>query len=86
MRQHSNVFTEFPDDLKAIRKLRSMDLVFNEICEDLEVMGQEIALLTEEQRLSTQGVFLDVNDSYRALRQELAEYLRKKGNTTTECQ
>ncbi|MBV1895942.1 MAG: hypothetical protein KUG70_05745 [Rhodobacteraceae bacterium] len=82
MAQDSDIAADFPDDIVAIRKLRLANLVFNEVCEDLELMSRDLALFSEEERRQKQGRYLDVHESYQALREELVEFLRREKVTT----
>ena len=82
MTQENYITTEFPNDLRAIQKLRLANSVFSEICDDLELMGRDLALFTEEERLGNHGTYLDVQESYQALRTELAEFLRRTSHAT----
>ena len=80
MEQHSYVISEFPDDAQTIQRLRPVNSVFDEICEDLELLGRDLARFSEEDRLMNQGEYLDARESYQALCQELAEILRRESN------
>jgi uncharacterized protein YdcH (DUF465 family) len=77
MTRQSYIETEFPNDLSAIQKLRSENSVFAEICDDLELMGRDLALFSDDESLPEQGVYLDILESIQALRQELAELLQR---------
>ena len=83
MTQENYITTEFPNDLVAIQKLRLVNSVFDEICEDLELMGRDLALFSEGERLQNHGAYLDVQESYQALRNELVEFLRRTGHATS---
>lgn len=82
MTQENYITTEFPNELLAIQRLRLANSVFDEICDDLELMGRDLALFSEEERLRNHGTYLDVQESYQALRIELAEFLRRRGHAT----
>ena len=77
MAQESYISAQFPDELQAIRRLRSENPVFNEICDDLDLLGRDIALFSGEQRLSEQGAYLDILESIQALHHELVEFLQR---------
>lgn len=77
MAQESYISAQFPDELQAIRRLCSENPVFNEICDDLDLLGRDIALFSGEQRLSEQGAYLDILESIQALRHELFEFLQR---------
>jgi len=83
MKQESYIAAEFPGDFQAIQMLRSRNSVFDEICNDLELLGQELALFSEEESLRTQGAYCDVVESMQALRLELVELLRRKSSPVT---
>jgi hypothetical protein len=84
MTQESGIASEFPGDLPAIQRLRSEDPVFAEICDDLELLGRDLALFSEEERLRKQGAYLDIQESIQALRQELIEILRRRSNSAAD--
>lgn len=84
MTQKDYLAVEFPDDLPAIQRLRSEDQVFDEICEDLELLGRDIALFSEEEIASENGLHLDYLESAQALRQEIVEILHSKGNSAAD--
>lgn len=78
MTQTSCIATEFPAELSAIKSLRSQSVVFNEICDDLELLGRDIALfsgLSVNVRNQKQDEYRDTQLSYQALRQEISEFL-----------
>ena len=78
---HKNYLAaEFPDDLPALQRLRLEDQVFDEICEDLELLDRDISLFSEEEIASGNGLYLDYQESAQALRQEIVEILHSKGN------
>jgi hypothetical protein len=76
MTQDSCIGTEFPGEVLAIQRLRSDNSVFNEICEDFEMMGQELAGFSKGERLRNPDIYLDLQESYQALHQELVAVLR----------
>lgn len=80
MTQESYIASEFPGDLPAIQRLRSENSVFDEICDDLELLGRDRALFSDEERLPKQGAYLDVLESIQALREEIVEYLHTNGS------
>lgn len=75
MSHSHNIPAEFPDDLFVIKKLRSVDFNFNEICEDLELLGRDLAEMTREKSERTHQFYTDTQESYQALRQEIVDYL-----------
>ena len=78
MTQASYIAAEFPIDFLAIQRLRLEDSVFAEICEDLELMGRDLALFSEAERLGDRGAYSDIQESIHALRNEFVEYLHCK--------
>jgi len=80
MIQESYIAAEFPGDLPAIQRLRSENSVFDEICDDLELLGRDLALISEEESPEKQGVYRDVLESFQALREEIVEFLHCKSN------
>ena len=80
MTQASNIAAEFPNDLPAIQRLRSENSVFDEICNDLELLGRDLDLFSEKESLGKQGEYRDVLDSFQALREEIVEFLHTNAN------
>jgi uncharacterized protein YdcH (DUF465 family) len=77
MTQVSYITAEFPGDLLAIQRLRSEDSAFSEICDDLELLGRDLALFSDNESLPKQGAYFDILESILALRQELVEFLQR---------
>ncbi len=84
MTKDSYVASEFPGDLPAIQRLRAEDSVFAEICDDLELLGRDLALFSEKESLRKQGAYLDIQESIQALRQEITETLRLRSNSAAD--
>ncbi len=84
MTQESYIASEFPDDLLTIQRLRLKDSVFAEICEDLELMGRDIALFSKAERLGNQGAYPDILESIQALREEIVEFLQRNGKPAVD--
>lgn len=84
MKTKSYIAAEFPDDLTAIQRLRSENMAFGEICDDLELLGRDLALFSKAEKLRNTGACLDVQESYQALRQELAELLLRNAKSAAD--
>ena len=84
MNEHNYIAVEFPDDLSVIQELRSVSFAFSEICDDLELMGRELAQHSSVNSGQSQDIYLDACESYQALRRESDEYLHRSKTTTTQ--
>lgn len=84
MTQKDYLAIEFPNGLPAVLRLRSEDPVFDEICGDLELPGQDVELLSAKEGVLEDGAHRDILESMQALRQEIVEILRRKGNATAD--
>lgn len=72
----SYLAAEFSDHLLTIQQLRSENADVDEICKDLEILGQELAGFSKPERQRYRRGYLDIKESYLALRQELSEILK----------
>lgn len=81
MTQDSYLAAEFSDDLLTIQQLRSENADVDDICKDLEILGRELAVFSKPERQLYRRGYLDIKESYLALRQELTEILKKQGGT-----
>jgi hypothetical protein len=84
MTQKDYLAIEFPNDLPTVLRLRSEDPVFDEICGDLELLGQDFESLSAKEGLLEDGAHLDILESMQALRQEVVEILLSKGNAVAD--
>lgn len=83
MTQDSCLAAEFSEDLPTLLKLCSENTDVDEICTDLELLGQELAQFSKPERLQYRRGYLDAKESYLALRQELIEILQSTTGTKT---
>lgn len=77
MTQDSCLAAEFSKNLPTLLKLRSENADVDEICTDLELLGQELAQFSKPERQQYRRGYLDAKESYLALRQELTEILQR---------
>lgn len=84
MTQKDYLAIEFPNDLPKVLRLRSEDPIFDEICGDLELLGQDVELLSAKEGVPEDGAHLDILESMQALRQEIVEILLRKGNAAAD--
>lgn len=80
----SYIAAEFPDRFLAIQRLCLKHSTFAEICDDLELMGRDLASFPKAERLGEQGAYSDIQESLQALREELVEYLHCKVRPTVD--
>lgn len=75
MDRSHDIISEFPNDLPAIRNLRATNTTFNEICDDFELLGRELTQTKGENSDQMNKIRVDVQESYDALRKEIADLL-----------
>ena len=80
MTQEGYITVEFAGELQAIKRLRSENSVFDEICKDLDLLSRDLATFSEEESLGKQGAYSDVLESIQALHQELVVFLKREGS------
>ncbi|MGR3663063.1 MAG: hypothetical protein ACU0CA_18060 [Paracoccaceae bacterium] len=76
MTQDSCLTAEFSENLPTLLKLRSENADVDDICTDLELLGQELAQFSKPERQRYRRGYLDAKESYLALRQELTKILQ----------
>ena len=81
MKSVRDLQTLFPDDVDTIATLCSVNPVFDEICNDFQLMYAELRKATKEEPLDSNSAHSQAWESYSALRDEIAEILRRGEHT-----
>ncbi|WP_282170407.1 hypothetical protein [Ruegeria atlantica] len=71
--------TLFPDHQAAIADLRRVDTVFDEICQDYQLLSDEYLSMNAEPGSQSYQIQCDISETLDGLRDEIAQSLRRAG-------